>query len=233
MGAGTAPQTASVSTSTREQPPPQPLHPALRRPADRRLGDRGRDQEDDPRPRPQGRHRADLPGAARRRRTRRSTGRTSTGRSRSSASAPTPSASSEPEISRIGSDSDPVGLPDVSNATTRASRSARPPSSTSTTGSRTSSPTRRRRTCRAASPRSAALYDAVKLASQQPPNCFENKCTTRPAVLPLQRADPRAGSPGRPTRGRTSSRPARPEAAAQHRDHRGPAGHARGREGGR
>ncbi|HEY3192329.1 MAG TPA: protein translocase subunit SecD [Solirubrobacterales bacterium] len=85
---------------------------------------------------------------------------------------------SEPEISRVGSDSIRVGLPDVSNATTASQQVGQTaqlyfydwepnviPNPAKTNVPRSESTFGR-------------LYDAVKLASQQQPNCFENKCTT-------------------------------------------------------
>jgi SecD/SecF fusion protein len=85
---------------------------------------------------------------------------------------------SEPEISRVGSDSIRVGLPNVSNATTASQQVGQTaqlyfydwepnviPNPAKTNVPRSESSFGR-------------LYDAVKLASQQQPNCFENKCTT-------------------------------------------------------
>jgi SecD/SecF fusion protein len=85
---------------------------------------------------------------------------------------------SEPEISRIGSDSIRVGLPDVSNAA-NASRQVGEtaqlyfydwepnvipnPAKTNVPNSESSF---------------SRLYDAVQLASKRTPECFENKCTT-------------------------------------------------------
>src|SRR3954470_11220119 len=84
---------------------------------------------------------------------------------------------SEPEISRLGSDSIRIGLPNVSNAS-RASQEVGQtaqlyfydwepnvipnPAKTNVTRSESSFD---------------RYYDAVKLASKQPANCFENKCT--------------------------------------------------------
>ena len=94
--------------------------------------------------------------ASRRRRCRRSRRRRSTTRSRRCASASTRSASSEPEIQRAGANQISVGLPDVKNAErARGAGRQRPRSSSSTTGSRTSSPTAR--STRAAK----ALFQAV------------------------------------------------------------------------
>jgi SecD/SecF fusion protein len=85
---------------------------------------------------------------------------------------------SEPEISRVGSDSIRVGLPDVDNATTASEQVGQTaqlyfydwepnviPNPAKTNVPRSESSFGR-------------LYDAVTLASQQQPNCFENKCTT-------------------------------------------------------
>jgi SecD/SecF fusion protein len=85
---------------------------------------------------------------------------------------------SEPEISRIGSDSIRVGLPDVSNAARASDEVGQTaqlqlydwepniiPNPAKTNVSRSESSFSR-------------LYDAVQLASKQQPNCFENKCTT-------------------------------------------------------
>ncbi len=85
---------------------------------------------------------------------------------------------SEPEISRVGSDSIRVGLPNVSNAATASEQVGQTaqlyfydwepnviPNSAKTNVPRSESSFGR-------------LYDAVLLASQQQPNCFENKCTT-------------------------------------------------------
>jgi SecD/SecF fusion protein len=85
---------------------------------------------------------------------------------------------SEPEISRVGSDSIRVGLPNVSNAATASEQVGQTaqlyfydwepnviPNPAKTNVPRSESSFGR-------------LYDAVQLASQQQPNCFENKCTT-------------------------------------------------------
>jgi SecD/SecF fusion protein len=92
---------------------------------------------------------------------------------------------SEPEISRVGSDSIRVGLPDVSNATTASEQVGQTaqlyfydwepnviPNPAKTNVPRSESSFGR-------------LYDAVLLASQQQPNCFENKCTTAGPVYYL------------------------------------------------
>ena len=85
---------------------------------------------------------------------------------------------SEPEISRIGSDSIRVGLPDVSNAANASQQVGQTaqlhfydwepnviPNPVTTNVPRGE----------ASFPR---YYDAVKVASQQTPECFQNKCTT-------------------------------------------------------
>ena len=85
---------------------------------------------------------------------------------------------SEPEISRLGSDSIRVGLPDVSNAAHASEQVGQTaqlqfydwepnviPNPAKTNVPRSESSFSR-------------LFDAVQLASQQPPECFQNKCTT-------------------------------------------------------
>src|SRR5262245_62851882 len=85
---------------------------------------------------------------------------------------------SEPEISRIGSDSIRVGLPDVSNAGHASEQVGETaqlyfydwepnviPNPVTTNKSRGERDFDR-------------YYDAVRLASQQPPECFEDRCTT-------------------------------------------------------
>ena len=85
---------------------------------------------------------------------------------------------SEPEISRIGSDSIRVGLPDVSNAANASQQVGQTaqlhfydwepnviPNPVTTNVPRGE----------ASFPR---YYDAVKVAAQQTPECFQNKCTT-------------------------------------------------------
>jgi SecD/SecF fusion protein len=85
---------------------------------------------------------------------------------------------SEPEISRIGSDSIRVGLPDVSNAANASRQVGQTaqlyfydwepnvipnPAKTNVPNGESSF---------------SRLFDAVTLASKQTPNCFQNKCTT-------------------------------------------------------
>jgi SecD/SecF fusion protein len=83
----------------------------------------------------------------------------------------------EPEISRIGEDSVRVGLPDVQNADRAIARVGDTAQmffydwepnvipNPNSTANPAESPFPR-------------LYDAVQLASEQPPECFEDKCTT-------------------------------------------------------
>ena len=84
---------------------------------------------------------------------------------------------SEPEISRIGSDSIRVGLPNVSNA----AHASQEVGQTAQLQLYDWEPNVIPNPAKTNVPRSESsfsrLYDAVKLASQQPPNCFENKCT--------------------------------------------------------
>ncbi|HKH22194.1 MAG TPA: protein translocase subunit SecD, partial [Solirubrobacterales bacterium] len=85
---------------------------------------------------------------------------------------------SEPEISRIGADSIRVGLPDVSNASRASDEVGQTaqlhmydwePNVIANPVTTNKAPAERD------FPR---YYDAVKFASQQPSECFENKCTT-------------------------------------------------------
>jgi SecD/SecF fusion protein len=84
---------------------------------------------------------------------------------------------SEPEISRIGSDSIRVGMPDVSNA----AHASQEVGQTAQLQLYDWEPNVIPNPAKTNVPRSESsfsrLYDAVKLASQQQPNCFENKCT--------------------------------------------------------
>ncbi len=134
----------------------------------------------------------------------------------------------EPEIQRSGSDQIDVSLPDVKNADEAAvSRSARPPSCTSTTGSRTSSApaaSRRRPTRRspaAASGRTGVGGHSHTTPCASPPSAPRtNFGTTNGAVLPRRHEDasasspaPRRRAPTSPPRSRTSgSRRPRPTA---------------------
>jgi SecD/SecF fusion protein len=85
---------------------------------------------------------------------------------------------SEPEISRIGSDSIRVGLPDVSNA----SHASQEVGQTAQLHMYDWEPNVIPNPVTTNKPRAdrdfPRYYDAVKFASQQPPECFENKCTT-------------------------------------------------------
>jgi SecD/SecF fusion protein len=85
---------------------------------------------------------------------------------------------SEPEISRIGSDSIRVGLPEVDNA----ARASEEVGQTAQLQLYDWEPNVILNPAKTNVPRSESsfsrLYDAVQLASQQEPNCFEEKCTT-------------------------------------------------------
>ena len=99
---------------------------------------------------------------------------------------------SEPEISRIGSDSIRVGLPNVSNA----AHASEEVGQTAQLQLYDWEPNIIPNPAKTNVPRSESsfsrLYDAVQLASQQQPNCFDNKCTTAgPQLLPLRLPDPR------------------------------------------
>jgi SecD/SecF fusion protein len=84
----------------------------------------------------------------------------------------------EPEISRVGSDSIRVGLPNVSNATTASEQVGQ----TAQLYFYDWEPNVIANPAKTNVPRSESsfgrLYDAIQLASQQPSECFENKCTT-------------------------------------------------------
>jgi SecD/SecF fusion protein len=85
---------------------------------------------------------------------------------------------SEPEISRLGSDSIRVGLPDVSNA----SRASDEVGQTAQLYFYDWEPNVIPDPAKTNVPQGESFfdryYDAVKLAAQQPPECFQNKCTT-------------------------------------------------------
>jgi SecD/SecF fusion protein len=85
---------------------------------------------------------------------------------------------SEPEISRIGSDSIRVGLPDVSNA----AHASQEVGQTAQLQFYDWEPNVIPNPAKTNVPRSESsfgrLYDAVKLASQQTPECYQNRCTT-------------------------------------------------------
>jgi SecD/SecF fusion protein len=85
---------------------------------------------------------------------------------------------SEPEISRIGSDSIRIGLPDVSNA----ARASQEVGQTAQLYFYDWEPNVIPNPAKTNVPRSESsfdrYYDAVQLASKQTPECFQNKCTT-------------------------------------------------------
>ncbi len=85
---------------------------------------------------------------------------------------------SEPEISRVGSDSIRIGLPDVSNA----AKASEQVGQTAQLHFYDWEPNVIPNPAKTNVPRSESsfgrLFDAVKLASTQTPECFENKCTT-------------------------------------------------------
>jgi SecD/SecF fusion protein len=85
---------------------------------------------------------------------------------------------SEPEISRIGSDSIRIGLPDVSNA----ARASQEVGQTAQLYFYDWEPNVIPNPAKTNVPRSESsfdrYYDAVLLASKQSPECFQNKCTT-------------------------------------------------------
>ena len=155
--------------------------------ADRPLGHRDRDQADRARPRPQGRHRAGLPGDGRRRRRPRSRRTRSTARSRSSASAPTRSASPSPRSRGSAPTRSRSGCPNVQNAAQAIQQvghdraalllrlgsrtSIPPPNSSAPEGSAADGPGHERPT----STPSRNLYEAVKFASKQKPECFQQQ----------------------------------------------------------
>ena len=139
---------------------------------------------------------------------------------------------SEPEINQIGTDSVRIGLPDVQNADRAISQVGDTaqlffydwepnviPNPNAPEGRGTESPFPR-------------LYDAVTLASQQEPECFEDQCTTTGPTYYLfddsvEGADRRPrGGEGGPVR-----RPAERGAASAQRDPHRPAGDRRGPRG--
>jgi SecD/SecF fusion protein len=85
---------------------------------------------------------------------------------------------SEPEISRIGSDSIRVGLPDVSNA----ANASKQVGATAQLQFYDWEPNVIPNPAKTNVPRSESsfsrLFDAVQLAAKQNPECFQNKCTT-------------------------------------------------------
>jgi SecD/SecF fusion protein len=84
---------------------------------------------------------------------------------------------SEPEISRIGSDSIRVGLPNVSNATHASQEVGQTAQLQLYDWEPNVIPNPAKTNVQPSESSFSRLYDAVQLASQQQPNCFENKCT--------------------------------------------------------
>jgi SecD/SecF fusion protein len=85
---------------------------------------------------------------------------------------------SEPEISRVGSDSIRIGLPDVSNATTASEQVGQTAQLYFYDWEPNVVPNPAKTNVPRADSSFGRLYDAVTVASQQQPECFENKCTT-------------------------------------------------------
>jgi SecD/SecF fusion protein len=85
---------------------------------------------------------------------------------------------SEPEISRIGSDEIQVGLPDVSNASHAEDQVGKTAQLYFYDWEPNVIPNPVKTNVQPSEAYFSRLYDAVKFASKQPPNCFENKCTT-------------------------------------------------------
>jgi SecD/SecF fusion protein len=85
---------------------------------------------------------------------------------------------SEPEISRIGSDEIQVGLPDVSNASHAEEQVGKTAQLYFYDWEPNVIPNPVKTNVPNGEAYFSRLYDAVKFASQQQPNCFENKCTT-------------------------------------------------------
>jgi SecD/SecF fusion protein len=85
---------------------------------------------------------------------------------------------SEPEISRIGSDEIQVGLPDVSNASRAEQDVGKTAQLYFYDWEPNVIPNPVKTNVQNGEAYFSRLYDAVKLASTQTPNCFENKCTT-------------------------------------------------------
>jgi SecD/SecF fusion protein len=84
---------------------------------------------------------------------------------------------SEPEISRIGSDSIRVGLPNVSNAAHASQEVGQTAQLQLYDWEPNVIPNPAKTNVQRSESWFSRLYDAVTLASQQQPNCFENKCT--------------------------------------------------------
>jgi SecD/SecF fusion protein len=85
---------------------------------------------------------------------------------------------SEPEISRIGSDSIRVGLPDVSNAANASKQVGETAQMYFYDWEPNVIPNPAKTNVPNGESSFSRLYDAVKLASKQTPECFQNKCTT-------------------------------------------------------
>ena len=84
---------------------------------------------------------------------------------------------SEPEISRIGSDSIRVGLPNVSNAAHASQEVGQTAQLQLYDWEPNVIPNPAKTNVQRSESWFSRLYDAVTLASKQQPNCFENKCT--------------------------------------------------------
>jgi SecD/SecF fusion protein len=85
---------------------------------------------------------------------------------------------SEPEISRVGSDSIRVGLPNVDNATKASEQVGQTAQLYFYDWEPNVIPNPAKTNVPRAESSFGRLYDAVILASQQPSSCFEDKCTT-------------------------------------------------------
>jgi SecD/SecF fusion protein len=85
---------------------------------------------------------------------------------------------SEPEISRIGTDSIRVGLPDVSNAAHASEEVGQTAQLHFYDWEPNVIPNPAKTNVPNAESDFSRLYDAVQLASKQTPECFQNKCTT-------------------------------------------------------
>jgi len=140
---------------------------------------------------------------------------------------------SEPEISRIGSDSIRVGLPNVSNA----AKASQQVGETAQLHFYDWEPNVIPNPAKTNVPRSESsfdrYFDAVTLASKQTPECFQNQCTTTGPRYYLFNSQTHAyiAGPSDTRKDLFSELPA--EAAAQQRDPHGPPGHPRAGEGGR
>jgi SecD/SecF fusion protein len=85
---------------------------------------------------------------------------------------------SEPEISRIGSDSIRVGLPDVSNAANASKQVGETAQMYFYDWEPNVIPDPAKTNVQPGEASFSRLYDAVKLASTRTPECFQNQCTT-------------------------------------------------------